>query len=83
MERIIRRRAVCELVGLSYSSVYRRVRRGEFPAPIALGSGGQAIGWFEAEVREWLLGQRRVGAPGSGEDAWHDDNNDDSARDDR
>lgn len=68
MDKIIRRKALCELVGLSYSSVYRRVRRGQFPAPIVLGSCGQAIGWFEYEVLEWLRAQRRVALPRPGDD---------------
>lgn len=63
MDRIIRRRELCELTGLSYSSIYRRVRRGLFPRPIALGEGGQAIGWFASEVDAFLKGQKRITPP--------------------
>ena len=52
MSRIIRRREVCERVGLSYSSIYRKVKAGTFPAPVRLGV--QAIGWLEHEVETWL-----------------------------
>ena len=50
--RILRLPAVKDLVGLSRSSIYQRVRDGLFPAPIGL--GGRCIGWIEHEVLDWL-----------------------------
>ena len=58
--------------GLSRSTIYLRISRGTFPAPVSL--GGRAVGWIEAEVNAWLtarIAQRRLiaargaGAPGS------------------
>ena len=58
--------------GLSRSTIYLRISRGTFPAPVSL--GGRAVGWIEAEVNTWLaarIAQRRLiaargaGAPGS------------------
>ena len=57
---------------LSRSTIYLRISRGTFPAPVSL--GGRAVGWIEAEVNAWLtarIAQRRLiaargaGAPGS------------------
>ena len=51
--------------GLSRSTIYLRISRGTFPAPVSL--GGRAVGWIEAEVHAWLtarIAQRRPIAPG-------------------
>ena len=50
--------------GLSRSTIYLRISRGTFPAPVSL--GGRAVGWIEAEVQAWLtarIAQRRQIAP--------------------
>ena len=50
--------------GLSRSTIYLRISRGTFPAPVSL--GGRAVGWIEAEVHAWLtarVAQRRQIAP--------------------
>ena len=50
--------------GLSRSTIYLRISRGTFPAPVSL--GGRAVGWIEAEVHAWLtarIAQRRLIAP--------------------
>lgn len=39
-------------VKLSRSSIYLRISKGEFPAPISL--GGRAVGWLEADIEQWL-----------------------------
>ena len=50
--------------GPSRSTIYLRISRGTFPAPVSL--GGRAVGWIEAEVHAWLtarIAQRRQIAP--------------------
>ena len=50
--------------GLSRSTIYLRISRGTFPAPVSL--GGRAVGWIEAEVNAWLtarIAQRQLIAP--------------------
>lgn len=37
--------------GLSRSSIYLRIKTGDFPAPIKL--GGRAVGWVEEEITAW------------------------------
>lgn len=49
---IIRRDQVAARTGLSFSSIYRRVSAGTFPAPIRL--GGDSVGWIESEVDAWI-----------------------------
>ncbi|MBB1061862.1 helix-turn-helix transcriptional regulator [Marilutibacter spongiae] len=42
--------------GLSRSEIYRRVRSGDFPAPVKLGE--RASAWVEREIVEWAA--RRI-----------------------
>ena len=45
---VLRLPTVKARTGLSRSTIYLRVSRGAFPAPVSL--GGRAVGWIEAEV---------------------------------
>jgi prophage regulatory protein len=49
---ILRLPAVKARTGLSRSTIYLRISKGDFPKPVSL--GGRAVGWIEAEVNEWL-----------------------------
>lgn len=51
--RFIRLEEVINKVGLSRSSIYRRIENDGFPKPVLL--GGRASGWLESEVDEWLM----------------------------
>ena len=44
--------AVIERVGLSRTTIWRRVRAGEFPAPISLGKN--SVGWPSIWIEDWL-----------------------------
>jgi prophage regulatory protein len=61
--RILRFPEVVSRTGLSRSSVYGRIRAGEFPSPVPLG-GGRAVGFLEREVNGWIgaLTERRCQA---------------------
>ena len=50
--KILRLPSIIELTGLSRSTIYLRISKGEFPAPISL--GGRAVGWVEGDVENWL-----------------------------
>jgi predicted DNA-binding transcriptional regulator AlpA len=56
ISRIIRERDVDAYCGLKRTQRAELIRRGEFPAPIALSDGGRARGYLESEFLEW---QRR------------------------
>jgi prophage regulatory protein len=49
---IFRRSTVLELTGLSTSTIYAMMARGDFPRPVRLGI--RAVGWRESDVRDWL-----------------------------
>jgi len=55
---IIRQRALLELTNLSYTTIYRMMKRGEFPRRVQIGS--RAVGWHRHEVDEWLQQRTRV-----------------------
>lgn len=51
--RILRFREVVNKTGLSRSTVYGRIRAGDFPAPVPLGAG-RAVGFLERDVDGWI-----------------------------
>lgn len=55
---ILRRRGVEALTGLSRSTIYAMMSKGEFPRPIAIGS--RAVGWAEDDISAWLEGRRAI-----------------------
>ena len=58
--QILRLKDVVELVGLSKTTIWRRMRTGEFPPAIRLGGPQtRAVGWKMTDVEAWLE-QRRA-----------------------
>lgn len=49
---IYRLPAVCEVTGLSKTTIYRLLARGEFPARVKLSP--RCVGWRVAEIDAWL-----------------------------
>jgi len=58
LDRIVRRKQLLELSGLSNTTQWRLEKAGQFPARIKLGQG--SVGWHLNEVEEWLKGRERV-----------------------
>ncbi len=52
---ILRLPAVKTRTGLSRSTIYLRMSKGNFPASISL--GGRAVGWLESEINGWIAHQ--------------------------
>jgi prophage regulatory protein len=50
--RVLRRKDVEAMTGLSRSSIYQGIQDGAFPRPIKLGP--KAVGWVESEVTSWI-----------------------------
>lgn len=50
--RILRIRHVMALTGLARATVYKYINERDFPRPVPL--AGSAVGWIEAEVKQWL-----------------------------
>ena len=55
--KILRLPVVKESTGLSRSTIYLRMAQGDFPKSISL--GGRAVGWFEADIQDWLDQKRK------------------------
>lgn len=58
-DAILRRPAVEALCGMSRSSMYAAMSRGEFPRPVKLGS--RAVGWRLGDVQKWLQSRPQAG----------------------
>lgn len=57
-DKLIRRREVLELIGVSHSTQWRLEKAGQFPARVKLGTG--SVGWHLAEVEEWVRERERI-----------------------
>ncbi len=55
--RVLTIREVVRRVGLSRSTLYELVRRGDFPAPLELAPN--RVGWLHEEIDAWLASRPR------------------------
>lgn len=55
---VLRKRAVCTLLGVSLAHLDRLRQRGDFPAAIRLGE--QAIGFRRSDIDAWLAARPTV-----------------------
>ncbi|MDR3416065.1 MAG: AlpA family transcriptional regulator [Nevskia sp.] len=55
-DSLLRLPAVRAATGLSRSTIYERIRKGTFPAPVRLGEA--TVGWPASRINEWI--QRRM-----------------------
>jgi prophage regulatory protein len=55
---VLRLPQVMSLVGLSRSSIYLAVSRGEFPRQIQLGA--RAVGWRRSDVEVWIANRKET-----------------------
>jgi prophage regulatory protein len=51
-EKHLRRRAVEEITGLSRTTIYALMSRGDFPRPVRLTA--KAVAWPESAITDWL-----------------------------
>jgi prophage regulatory protein len=49
---LLRMTQVKARTGLSRSTIYLRIKAGEFPTQVSLGP--RAVGWLEAEIERWI-----------------------------
>jgi prophage regulatory protein len=52
MDTLMRRPDVERVIGLSRSTIYVAMDRGEFPRPIKIGK--RAVAWRESDIKAWL-----------------------------
>ena len=53
-ETLIPRREVEKMVGLSRSTIYDKMTKGEFPRPVR--TGAKAVRWRASEITAWVDG---------------------------
>jgi len=56
--RVVRRRELLSLIGLSCSTQWRLEKAGQFPARVRLGKG--SVGWRLAEVEAWVSDREKL-----------------------
>ena len=62
-ERIIRIDELTRKVGLSRTTIWRRVKDGDLPRPIRLGGPNtSAVGWRLSAIEDWLTKREGDGA---------------------
>lgn len=59
-EKLLRRPEVEARTGLSRSTIYDWIKRGEFPAPVALGA--RLVAWRESDIEGWLTARQSKSA---------------------
>ena len=52
---ILRLNNVKARTGLSRSTIYERIKEGDFPAQVSLGP--RAVGWLESDINDWISAQ--------------------------
>jgi len=57
-DKLIRRKELLELIGLSSATQWRMERAGLFPSRVKLGAN--SVGWHLAEVEAWMKARDRV-----------------------
>lgn len=51
--RILRLKEVIRATGLSRSTIYAEIAKGNFPRQIRL-TGNRRVGWFESSINQWI-----------------------------
>lgn len=59
--RFLRLPEVKQKVGIGRTTIYQRIKSGEFPAPISLGP--RAVGWTSDSIENWI--ESRIKAAGA------------------
>ena len=54
LRQFLRLKQVKERDGLGRSSLYARIKSGEFPAPIPLSANGRAVAWDSRAIDAWM-----------------------------
>lgn len=54
---ILRLPTVKQRCGLSRTSIYNAIQRGEFPRQVELGM--RSVGWLESDINEWVASRSK------------------------
>ena len=54
-ERLLKRREVEQMIGLSVAAIYAKMDAGTFPRPVRIGSGKNgAVAWRLSDIQRWI-----------------------------
>lgn len=59
MERLLKRREVEQVTGLSRASIYRLMAIREFPCPVKVGL--RSVAWRSSDVETWFANRPKAG----------------------
>ena len=59
--QLLTRAEVCDRTALSYSTIWRQERRGNFPARRRISAN--RVAWVESEVERWIEEREQVSSP--------------------
>ena len=55
IDRLLSRKQVMEIVGLSYPTIWDMMRKGQFPRSVQVGRGPvPRVAWRESEIMAWM-----------------------------
>ena len=57
--KILRLNDVKAMTGLSRSTIYAEIAKGQFPKQIPL-TGARAVGWYESAIIQWVESRQRL-----------------------
>ncbi|HBX37872.1 MAG TPA: transcriptional regulator [Pseudohongiella sp.] len=57
--KLMKNNEVLSKCAVSKSTMYRLIRKGEFPAPVSL-TGCRAVAWRADEIETWISNRRKV-----------------------
>ena len=58
-ERILRLKEVKEITGLSRSTLYAQMAKGNFPKQVQL-TGARSVGWYKKDITHWIESRRSI-----------------------
>ena len=57
--RILRLKEVKSLTGLSRSTIYLEMSKGNFPKQVQL-TGARSVGWYETTINQWIESRQQA-----------------------
>lgn len=61
--KMLRFPEVQSLLGVSRTTLWRKVREGAFPAPVKINQAGNCVAWFAHEIHDWQQNLPRARPP--------------------
>ena len=66
LDRLLTSKQLIAETGISRSTIYRLLRKGEFPKPIRIGPRG--VRWLESDIKAWLAERKALSLNVAGRD---------------